>query len=72
MQPSPRCGRTSAAALPAIEAARFRIEDIDRFSYAPPRFFLKHTHIFGRASAGTRGRCTLHWGRITPPDCLFR
>jgi len=46
----------------AIEAARFRIEDIDRFSYAPLRFFLKHTHILGRAWAGPRCRCTLHWG----------
>jgi Domain of unknown function (DUF305) len=48
------------------EAARFRIEDIDRFSYAPLRFFLKHTHILGRAWAGTRGRCTLYRG----PDRL--
>jgi hypothetical protein len=50
----------------AIEAARFRIEDIDRFSHAQLRFFLKHTHILGRARAGTHGRCTLYWG----PDRL--
>jgi len=33
----------------AIEAAGFGIEQIDRFSYAPLRFFPKHTHILGRA-----------------------
>jgi hypothetical protein len=38
----------------AIEAAGFRIEEIDRFSYAPLRLFPKHTHVLGR--------CTLHWG----------
>jgi hypothetical protein len=56
----------SGGTAAAIEAARFRIEDIDRFSYAPLRFFPKHTHILGRAWAGPRGRCTLHWG----PDRL--
>lgn len=35
----------------AIEAAGFGIEEIDRFSYAPLRFFPKHTHILGRARA---------------------
>jgi hypothetical protein len=35
----------------AIEAAGFGIEEIDRFSYAPMRFFPKHTHILGRARA---------------------
>jgi ubiquinone/menaquinone biosynthesis C-methylase UbiE len=35
----------------AIEAAGFGIEQIDRFSYAPLRFFPKHTHILGRARA---------------------
>ncbi|KPN45980.1 class I SAM-dependent methyltransferase [Mycobacterium intracellulare] len=33
----------------AIEAAGFVIEEIARFSYAPLRFFPKHTHILGRA-----------------------
>jgi len=35
----------------AIEAAGFGIDQIDRFSYAPLRFFPKHTHILGRAQA---------------------
>ena len=35
----------------AIEAAGFGIEQIDRFSYAPLRFFPKHSHILGRARA---------------------
>ena len=35
----------------AIEAAGFGIEEIDQFSYAPLRFFPKHTHILGRARA---------------------
>jgi len=35
----------------AIEAAGFWIDQIDRFSYAPLRFFPKHTHILGRAQA---------------------
>lgn len=35
----------------SIEAAGFGIEEIDRFSYAPLRFFPKHTHILGRARA---------------------
>lgn len=35
----------------SIEAAGFRIEQIDRFSYAPLRFFPKHSHILGRARA---------------------
>jgi hypothetical protein len=69
MQPSPRCGRVRAggchpnrdAAAP-VEAAGFGIAEIDRFSYAPLRFFPKHTHILGRARAGSRGSCTLHWG----------
>jgi ubiquinone/menaquinone biosynthesis C-methylase UbiE len=32
-----------------IEAAGFGIEEIDWFSYAPLRFFPRHTHILGRA-----------------------
>src|SRR6516165_5130276 len=40
--------RSTAA---AIEAAGFGIEQIDRFSYAPLRFFPKHSHILGRARA---------------------
>lgn len=35
----------------AIEAAGFGIEEIDRFSYAPLRFFPRHSHILGRARA---------------------
>jgi ubiquinone/menaquinone biosynthesis C-methylase UbiE len=35
----------------AIEAAGFGIEQIDWFSYAPLRFFPKHTHILGHARA---------------------
>jgi ubiquinone/menaquinone biosynthesis C-methylase UbiE len=35
----------------AIEAAGFDIEQIDRFSYAPLRFFPQHSHILGRARA---------------------
>jgi ubiquinone/menaquinone biosynthesis C-methylase UbiE len=35
----------------AIEAAGFAIEQIDRFSYAPLRFFPKFAHILGRARA---------------------
>jgi ubiquinone/menaquinone biosynthesis C-methylase UbiE len=35
----------------AIEATGFGIEQIDWFSYAPLRFFPKHTHILGRARA---------------------
>jgi len=35
----------------AIEAAGFGIEQIDRFSYAPLRFFPKHSHVLGRARA---------------------
>jgi ubiquinone/menaquinone biosynthesis C-methylase UbiE len=35
----------------AIAAAGFGIEQIDRFSYAPLRFFPKHSHILGRARA---------------------
>ena len=35
----------------AIEAAGFGIDQIDRFAYAPLRFFPKHTHILGRARA---------------------
>jgi len=56
----------------AIEAARFRIEDIDRFSYAPLRFFLKHTHILGRGRPvpAADARCTR--ARITLPGCSFR
>lgn len=33
----------------AVEAAGFRVEEIERFSYAPLRYFPKHNHILGRA-----------------------
>lgn len=33
----------------AIRAAGFDIEDLDRFSYAPLRFYPSHAHILGRA-----------------------
>lgn len=33
----------------AIRAAGFNIEQLDRFSYAPLRFFPRHAHILGRA-----------------------
>jgi ubiquinone/menaquinone biosynthesis C-methylase UbiE len=35
----------------AIESAGFSIEEIDRFYYAPLRFFPPHAHILGRARA---------------------
>jgi ubiquinone/menaquinone biosynthesis C-methylase UbiE len=35
----------------AIRAAGFDIERLDRFSYAPLRFFPKHSHILGSARA---------------------
>jgi ubiquinone/menaquinone biosynthesis C-methylase UbiE len=37
--------------IASIEAAGFGIEEIDRFTYAPLRFFPKHPHILGRARA---------------------
>lgn len=35
----------------AIQRAGFSIEQIERFSYAPLRFFPSHAHILGRARA---------------------
>jgi ubiquinone/menaquinone biosynthesis C-methylase UbiE len=36
-----------------IEASGFTIDQIDRFSYAPLRFYPKHAHILGRAHPAT-------------------
>ena len=44
--------RSTAA---AIEAAGFGIEQIDRFSYAPLRFFPKHSHILACPSQHSSG-----------------
>lgn len=36
-----------------IEASGFAIDEVDRFYYAPLRFYPKHAHILGRAHPAT-------------------
>jgi hypothetical protein len=36
-----------------IEASGFTIDEVDRFYYAPLRFYPKHAHILGRAHPAT-------------------
>jgi ubiquinone/menaquinone biosynthesis C-methylase UbiE len=39
--------------MTTIEASGFTIDEVDRFYYAPLRFYPKHAHILGRAHPAT-------------------